>query len=549
MAWRFDKHITHGTLDNTVRGRVTGRIWLHGSDAPLVLDLVGDCAPDLAGCTLTFANPAPEPFTDDFLPSLKQDGYVGDITASKKCKVFDLPMHEARALLRKGETPAWHWANTLYLEWFSDTNGGVTIQTSEFKLTVTEPQWTLSEDEYRASREESGAAFQHASGIQDSDFICENSDDTDSEGEEWKNADDEPAEAVDPMLVFDPHDHADWMPARAILIKYGFTPIRPRELGSEPPSGRLWELIYALAGRRIYLKNTDHLNELALYEWLDTFLDEDCADCPLQAAFNYHVDVTDAVSGSEEGIQKWLRFFATEKERSERLRDSPDDPMPPREKPANNRDAWLPEPPTPPEPCEWTSPHDTDAPADVDREIRIENLREEIAETTSGEMHETKFAEIPPALEEAYLQQIRDIERDGWHRPMDELAKHHAAPLPPEELTEEALPSHLWQLLHNLACRGFYVQQTNHLTERALYEVLWIRGLRQEAILPGRSRTGGYFYDTIGSYSPEDLVIYQRYYQDEASRAQDQERSPHDILPPRETPPHSRDWRLPQGPF
>jgi len=129
MAWRFHEHIVRGELDNTVRGRVTGRIWLAGIAEPMTLDLRGDCAPDLAGCTFTFENPNPVPFVGDG-PSLEQRGWVGDITASQKCKVHDVPMDEVLRLYELGQPAPWHWANTLYIEWHSTTNGGITIQTS-----------------------------------------------------------------------------------------------------------------------------------------------------------------------------------------------------------------------------------------------------------------------------------------------------------------------------------------------------------------------------------------------------------------------------------
>ncbi len=82
-----------------------------------------------------------------------------------------------------------------------------------------------------------------------------------------------------------------------------------------------------------------------------------------------------------------------------------------------------------------------------------------------------------------------------------------------------------------------------------LYELLWKKGLREEAILPGRSRTGGYFYDTIGSYGPEDLEIFARYYETAEDRARHLAEFPDSNPPPRESPPFSRDWRLPRGPF
>ena len=589
MAWRFHEHILRGELDNTVRGRVTGRIWLAGIAEPMTLALRGDCAPDLAGCTMTFENPVPVPFADA-PPNLDQRGWVGEITASQKCKVHDVPMEEVLRLYELRQPAPWHWASTLYLEWHSTTNGGITIQTAEFKITVSVPAWTFAPGEYEASREASGREFIEWSKAEfgwteESLHASENADDEfdENEGEEWKHADDDVTRTIlsadppipsadaasshgigsappddtepDPMLIFDPIEDADWMPSRDILIRYGFTPLRPEEVSDAHLRGRLWELIYALAGRRIFLNSTDHLNDRALYEWLDAFMDEDCADCPLEAETNYRVDVSDRTNGSDDGTQTWLRFYADEKERADWRRQFPSEPMPARKKAAHDRDRFLPEPPMPR--SAWSPPPDeNDEPpfknadsADVDREIRIGKLKDEIAEATGSEMQEMKTGEIPPAIEEAYLAQVRDMERDGWQRPMDELAKQNAAPLPPDELTDEALPSCLWQLLHSLACRGFYVQRTDHLSDRALYEALWKKGLREEAILPGRSRTGGFFYDTIGSYGDEDMQIFHRYYETEESRARHLASYPKETPPPRETPPFSRDWRVPQGPF
>jgi hypothetical protein len=192
MAWRFHKHIVRGELDNTVRGRVTGRIWLAGVAEPMTLDLRGDCAPDLAGCTLTFENPNPVPFTDS-PPSLDQRGWVGDITASQKLKVFDLPIEEALALIHSGKEATWHWANALYLEWHSTMNGGITIQTSKFKLTTSAPAWTLTPEEYQASKDASSREFIEWSkaefGWTDEDLRAVENGDTfdEDDGEKWKD--------------------------------------------------------------------------------------------------------------------------------------------------------------------------------------------------------------------------------------------------------------------------------------------------------------------------------------------------------------------------
>lgn len=477
MAWRFHEHIVRGELDNTVRGRVTGRIWLAGIAEPMTLDLRGDCAPDLAGCTLAFENPVPV-LSGDSLPTLDQRGWVGDITASHKLKVFDDPPKETPVFIPVRKEAPSHWANVLYLEWFSERNGRIVIQSADFKLTLSSPVWTLTHGEYVAGREATGREYigwlkQNFGPLTDEAQVANvrellaGMDPDDETG--WTTADDDAGEDLEPD--FDPVEDAEWMPARDVLIKYGFTPLRPAEISAEHLRGRLWELIYALAGRRIYLRCTDHLDDRALYEWLDTFLDRKCPDCPLEAESNHHVDVSDLASGSDEGARLWLRFYATEQERSIWHNNLAGGPLPPRERPSHDRDRFLPEPPMPR--SAWVPPPDeNDEPpfdiadsAEADREIRIEKLKDEIAEATGGEMQETKSGDIPPATEEAYLEQVRDIERDGWQRPIDELSKHNAAPLPPDELTDEALTPRLWELLHSLACRGFYVQHTDHLSD------------------------------------------------------------------------------------
>lgn len=58
MAWRLHEHVLRGEIDNRTRGRVFGRIWLADLEKPLVLELLGDCYPDLAGSLLRFEKSA-----------------------------------------------------------------------------------------------------------------------------------------------------------------------------------------------------------------------------------------------------------------------------------------------------------------------------------------------------------------------------------------------------------------------------------------------------------------------------------------------------------
>lgn len=162
MAWRLQEHVVRGEIDNRERGRVTGRIWLAGIEKPLVLELLGDCEPDLAGCLLRFENPKPIQMTTR-PPASRQRGKAGEITAARKVRVFDIPLEDAYALLKEGNSPPEHTANSVYLEWDSPLSGRFIIQSTQYQLEVSEPTWRFSAEEVMEREqtvvEESSDAF------------------------------------------------------------------------------------------------------------------------------------------------------------------------------------------------------------------------------------------------------------------------------------------------------------------------------------------------------------------------------------------------------
>ncbi|HEU5397219.1 MAG TPA: hypothetical protein VFV81_08625, partial [Verrucomicrobiae bacterium] len=83
------------------------------------------------------------------LDSLKplQRGQIGDITASRKVRVLDVPMPEAYLMKERGEQVPEHIANCLYLEWFSEQNGRVVIESTDYELNISPPEWRLTPEE------------------------------------------------------------------------------------------------------------------------------------------------------------------------------------------------------------------------------------------------------------------------------------------------------------------------------------------------------------------------------------------------------------------
>ncbi len=159
MALRLDVQVVRGEIDNRVQGRVRGRVWLAGRDEPLLLDLEGDAWRDLAGCRLEFRNP--KPVTIRRMPAVAADqgGIVGDMTASRKVRVPDPAATESGKRRKRGEEPPEHWANALYLEWFSQANGRVVIESADFVLKPSLPEWQMSVADERAQKEKNTHAM------------------------------------------------------------------------------------------------------------------------------------------------------------------------------------------------------------------------------------------------------------------------------------------------------------------------------------------------------------------------------------------------------
>ena len=161
MAFRIHDSVVRGEIDNRVKGMVRGRIWLEGRAGPVTLELLGNAWPDLAGCLLTFNNPLKR-MADPHLDSLHpvQRGGIGDLTASRKVRVPAVPMEEFLNWPKEKGRPPSNWANCLYLEWFSENNGRVVIESADYELTLSAPEWRMTpeEDEQRAKDAAAGMA-------------------------------------------------------------------------------------------------------------------------------------------------------------------------------------------------------------------------------------------------------------------------------------------------------------------------------------------------------------------------------------------------------
>jgi hypothetical protein len=125
------------------------------------------------------------------------------------------------------------------------------------------------------------------------------------------------------------------------LLKDGFDLPSSGKLDDVALSAKLWELIHELARRRLFLHCTNHLSDRELYTWLvSDALREEFMGFGLPFG-NCHLDVLGGCS--EEDLILSMRYYSDDEERARWLKDFPDFPMPPKEKPPHDRDRHLPQ--------------------------------------------------------------------------------------------------------------------------------------------------------------------------------------------------------------
>lgn len=181
----------------------------------------------------------------------------------------------------------------------------------------------------------------------------------------------------------------------------------------------------------------------------------------------------------------------------------------------------------------------------VDREIRLNELRDRLGELGMDELHVEP--DCDPAIEEQFLRGMIDYESADWTTHARLLAERGVELPPAESLDDVALSAKLWEVFHALAALSTVLVNTNHLSDRALYEHLQTQTLQEET--PRLSPDSGWncTIDLLGGCSEEDLEIYLRFYADEEYRRHWAEEFPSDPMPPHEDPPFDRDRYLPRS--
>ncbi len=180
-----------------------------------------------------------------------------------------------------------------------------------------------------------------------------------------------------------------------------------------------------------------------------------------------------------------------------------------------------------------------------EQELRIDELKLKVQEVTEGEFSTGyESPDCPPDIKEAFWEHILAYESAPLTTSLIQLEKAGITMPPADTLDDEELSSKLWGVIRQLNELGTTLCNTDHLSDRELYEHLRTESLCEEMPnLPG----GGWYLDLVSSGSDEDTYLYMKYYADEESRLRWAKDWPDYEMPPHEDPPYQRDWLLPKG--
>jgi hypothetical protein len=184
-------------------------------------------------------------------------------------------------------------------------------------------------------------------------------------------------------------------------------------------------------------------------------------------------------------------------------------------------------------------------PAREDRKTRIEQLKHRAKELAGGQMISFASDNRPSAITEKFWEHVVAFEQAQRTTLFDMLVNGGLSLPSPAELDDAQLTAKLWEVINGMALLDTYLHNTNHLTDRELYEYLWNDALREEVVLQLDNPDFVCHLDLVGSGSKEDTLLYLRYYAGEDERRWWLEEWPDDALPDREQAPFDRDRQLP----
>jgi hypothetical protein len=178
------------------------------------------------------------------------------------------------------------------------------------------------------------------------------------------------------------------------------------------------------------------------------------------------------------------------------------------------------------------------------RKERIEDLKKQLETLSGGKMELGISNDMPEELQEQFLNNVLAFESKATTTNFDQRTRAGVALPDPKNVSDADMHATLWAVIHALARLSVFLNWTNHLSDRQLYEVLWTDILREEIPMLPESNGGAWMIDLPGD--DPDLQLYLKHYASEDYRQHWLEHEPEFKMPPHEDPPYDRDRHLPK---
>jgi hypothetical protein len=150
-------------------------------------------------------------------------------------------------------------------------------------------------------------------------------------------------------------------------------------------------------------------------------------------------------------------------------------------------------------------------------------------------------------LAEQFLRHVMAYEQaptTNFFRQLEESGLELPAPA---DLDDAQLTDKLWQVIEGLARLRVFLTNTDHLSDRQLYQALWSEGLREPVADSTEDEPFPCNLDLLGSGSARAIHLHLKYYADDEYRRTWAEQVPGDDIPAHEDPPFDRDRYLPNA--
>ena len=186
----------------------------------------------------------------------------------------------------------------------------------------------------------------------------------------------------------------------------------------------------------------------------------------------------------------------------------------------------------------------------IERVLRIAQLRAEVESVAGTPIVSEGGVSGTLETQEAFWSHIHAFETAPYQPLRSALLKRRGlSPVSPDQLsTNDDLHEALWLLLDTLGSMRVYFHYTDHLSDRALYELLLNKVLPEETQIMPEDSEWNCRYD-MADYPTADAsesnMVYLKYYADDIERDYWRDEFPEDSMPQKAELPYDRDRKLP----